>query len=158
MTWLAALVFRRYQDRRTRQHTAQALAAPPALHPSLGLGGRSIELSLASNISPDPGAFLLAADDFHAHALRHGRDRDELLQAGQWLWSLWPSTDRATALAQLDDDLDRLSRQGLEGTSARQGRLPILYRAADIYHCRFTVRRGDVRQPARAYFDEGYEP
>jgi len=109
MTWLAALVFRRYQDRRTRQHAARALAAPPALHPSLGLGGRSIELSLAADISPGPGAFLLAADDLHAHALNHDRDRDELLQAGQWLRSLWPSTGRTTALAQLDDDLGRLS-------------------------------------------------
>ena len=111
MTWLAALVFRRYQDRRSRQHAAQALAAPPALHPSLGLGGRSIELSLASNISPEPGACLLAADDLHAHALRHDRDRDELLQAGQWLRSFWPSTGRAAALAQLNDDLDLLSRR-----------------------------------------------
>jgi len=111
MTLLAALVFRRYQDRRARQHAAQAPTAPPAVHPSLGLGGRSIELSFALNINPDPGAFELAADDLHAHALHHDRDRDDLLQAGQWLRSHWPGSGHATALAQLDEDLDRLARQ-----------------------------------------------
>jgi len=111
MTWLAALAFRRYQDRRAQQHAAQAPAAPPALHPSLGLGGRSIELSLALNVTPDPGAFQLAADDLHAHALHHDRDRDDLLQAGQWLRSHWPGPGHATTLAQLDEDLHRLARR-----------------------------------------------
>lgn len=40
MSWLAAQIFRRYQDRRARQHAAHGSGVSPALHPILGLGGR----------------------------------------------------------------------------------------------------------------------
>lgn len=114
MTWLAALVFRRYQDRRALQHAAHTLAAPPSLHPSLGLGGRSIELSLAAGVPPNSGAFLLATEDLHSHVLHHDRDRDELIRDGQWLRTIWPKTAPTRALAQLDEDLHQLTHWQLE--------------------------------------------
>lgn len=44
--------------------------APPhrgALHPAMGLGGRSLELSLAAHVLPDPGAFKPTVEQLHAH-------------------------------------------------------------------------------------------
>lgn len=115
MSWLAAQIFRRYQDRRARQHAAHGSGTPPALHPILGLGGRSIELSIAADVPPDPGAFELAAEHVHAHVVQQDDGRSELLQAAQWLRGLWPSEAPASVLARLDDDLEELGRRQRKG-------------------------------------------
>lgn len=111
MSWLAAHVYRRYQGRRALQHAAQASVPPPVLHPSLGLGGRSIELSIASDVPPDPGKFELAAEHLHARVVQQDHGRSDLLQAAQWLRGLWPHEARASVLARLDDELVELGRR-----------------------------------------------
>lgn len=111
MSWLPAHVFRRYRDHRARQHAAQAPAAPPALHPALGLGGRSIELSIASDVPPAPGAFELAAERLHDQMMQRDHDRDDLVRAAHWLRDLWPQEASASVLARLDDDLDVLAHR-----------------------------------------------
>ncbi|MFZ7086573.1 hypothetical protein [Curtobacterium sp. RRHDQ10] len=115
MSWLAAQIFRRYQDRRARQRAAHSSAAPPALHPILGLGGRSIELSIAADVPPDPAAFELAAEQVHAHLMQQDDRRIELVQAAQWLRDRWPSNAPASVLARLDDDLEELGRRSTNG-------------------------------------------
>ena len=115
MSWLAARIFRRYQDRLARQQAVHGLAAPPVFHPFLGLGGRSIELSIASNVPPDPGAFELAAEHVHAHVMQQDTGRSDLLQAARWLRGRWPSEAPASVLARLDDDIVELGRRQTKG-------------------------------------------
>lgn len=116
MSWLAAQIFRRYQDRRARQHAAYGSAAPPVLHPILGLGGRSIELSIASDVPPNPGAFELAAEHVHAHVMQQDTARSDLLQAARWLRARWPLEAPASVLARLDDDIVELGRRQTKGS------------------------------------------
>lgn len=58
------------------------LIAPPREHPSLGLGGRSIELSLALGEPVSPDAVALAAESLHAFAQRL-RAREDDIGAGE---------------------------------------------------------------------------
>lgn len=115
MSWLAAQIFQRYQDRRARQHAAHRPAAPPTLHPILGVEGRSIELSIASDVPPDPGAFELAAEHIHARVMQQDTEPGDLLQAARWLRGLWPLEAPASILARLDDDLEELGRRQTKG-------------------------------------------
>jgi hypothetical protein len=115
MSWLAAQIFQRNQDRRARQHAAHRLAAPPALHPILGVGGRSIQLSIASDVPPDPGAFELAAEHIHTLVMQQDTERSDLLQAARWLRGLWSPEAPASVLARLDDDLEELGRRQTKG-------------------------------------------
>ena len=115
MPWLAAQIFRRYQDRRARQRAARSSAAPAVLHPALGLGGRSIELSIASGVTPDPGAFELAAEQLHVHMGLQDHSGGDLLQSAQWLRDLWPFNASVPGLARLNNDLEELRRRQVVG-------------------------------------------
>lgn len=102
-------LFGHYQGRRAVQHAAMADAAPPAEHPVLGLGGRSIELSIGRGLVPDPGAFELAAADLHGHRLAGDVPDEDLRAAGRWLIGLWPAGVGPASLAQLRRDLEVLT-------------------------------------------------
>jgi hypothetical protein len=84
-------------------------AAPPREHPLLGLGGRSIELSLAQGAHPDPNAFSLAVDELHRHVAAADLPGDQLASEGRWLLDLANDSEMPTAAReQLTDDLRRL--------------------------------------------------
>ena len=64
-------------------------SAPPAAEPPiLGVGGRSIELSLGRGVSPDPNAFELAVDELHDQLVSRALPAADLRDAGQWLAAL----------------------------------------------------------------------
>lgn len=88
---------------------------PPVLHPALGLGGRSIELSIASDVLPDPGAFQLAAEQLHAHIVLQDHSGGDLLRSAQWLRELWPLDASLSGLSLLDEDLEELGRRQADG-------------------------------------------
>lgn len=87
MSWLGAAFA--YDHRRRRQEARAQMraesAAPPAMHPLLGLGGRSIELSLARGLSADEKAFQLATTELHERVTGGDTSADELRESARWL-------------------------------------------------------------------------
>jgi hypothetical protein len=86
-----------------------SVASPEARHPALGLGGRSIELSLSVGRELDPDAFEIAAAELHSHVLSKDLPTAQLLQDARWLTSLsgtegFPPTIRI----QVDNDIEAL--------------------------------------------------
>jgi hypothetical protein len=90
MSWIAGSLFRSYQERRRLRHAAMERSAPPVEYPCLGLGGRSIELSIGEGVRPSSAAFELAADEIEAHVRDHDWDPVELRVAAAWLVERWP--------------------------------------------------------------------
>ena len=86
-----------------------SIASPEANHPALGLGGRSIELSLSVGRELDPEAFELAAAELHGHVLSKDLPTAELLEDARWLISL-PGADEfpPTTRAQVVTDMQAL--------------------------------------------------
>lgn len=84
-------------------------SSPPAEHPLLGLGGRSLELSLGAGHPIDPNAFELAVEELHDRVLGGDGPREALRDAAAWLSSL-SELDRMPpeARATLREDGERL--------------------------------------------------
>lgn len=81
----------------------------PAEHPILGVGGRSLELSLGAKLPIDSNAFDLAVEELHDGVLREDEPREALRDAAAWLSSLsevdcMPPEARKT----LREDFERL--------------------------------------------------
>ena len=113
MVWfsLASGLNRRRKTEELRRDAMASVTSPEANHPALGLGGRSIELSLSVGRALDPGAFELAAAELHGHVLGQDLPSADLLDDARWLVSLSgaegivPSTR-----TQLVDDIEALTR------------------------------------------------
>jgi hypothetical protein len=108
MTWfaLARGLNRRRKTRQLRQEAMDSVAAPDANHPALGLGGRSIELSLGRGRPIDPDAFELAVIELHAHVFAKDWPLAALLESALWLRSLSETASVPPASrAQLDGDI-----------------------------------------------------
>jgi hypothetical protein len=111
MSWLDGFLLKHYRRRRAIQHAAMADAAPLAEHELLGLGGRSIELSMGRGKAPDPSALILAADVIHdrlEQELTAGTARD-LLADAVWLRDAWPDGAAPNARSRLTTDMITLA-------------------------------------------------
>ena len=113
MVWfsLASGLNRRRKTQQLRKDAMASVASPEASHPALGLGGRSIELSISIGRELDPEAFELAAAELHSHVLSEDLPNAELLKDARWLMSL-SGTDGIppTTRRQLVDDMEALGR------------------------------------------------
>ena len=109
MSWVsAAQALERRRKRLEARHEAAASAAsPPAEHPVLGVGGRSLELSLGLGVPIDPNAFELAVQELHDRVVGADEPQKTLLDAAAWLSSL-SEIDRMPAEA------TRMLRENLE--------------------------------------------
>lgn len=111
MSWASAAqaLERRRRRLEARKDAAASVASPPVEHPVLGVGGRSLELSLGLGVPIDPNAFELAVDELHDRTVRGDEPRRALLDAAAWLSSL-SETDRipSDAKRMLREDVERL--------------------------------------------------
>ena len=113
MVWfsLASGLDRRRKTQQLRKDAMASVASPAASHPALGLGGRSIELSLSIGRELDPEAFELAAAELHSHVLSEDVPTAELLEDARWLMSLSGADGiPPTTRTQLVDDMEALER------------------------------------------------
>jgi hypothetical protein len=86
-------------------------SAPPIAHPILGLGGRSIELSVALGRTPDPRAFQLAVQILHEHVEARDCPAEVARQAASWLRELPAYTEMpVTAREMLIETATELNR------------------------------------------------
>lgn len=77
----------------------------------MGLGGRSIELSLCRGLPLDPGAFELAGKDLRDHLLAEVWPAAGLLESAFWLSSLCDeSTTLAKSWTQLESEIANLAQ------------------------------------------------
>jgi hypothetical protein len=90
MVWfsLASGLNRRRKTQQFRRDAMATVATPEANHPALGLGGRSLELSISVGRELDPGSFELAAAELHNHVVSEDLPIAELLEDARWLISL----------------------------------------------------------------------
>ncbi|MEY9851555.1 hypothetical protein ABH923_001233 [Leifsonia sp. EB41] len=113
VSWMigAVALERRRRRLEARKEGAESVPSPPAEHPLLGLGGRSIELSLGADRPIDANAFELAVDELHDHVLREDEPSATLQVSAAWLSSL-AEIDRMPPEARetLREDLERLRR------------------------------------------------
>jgi hypothetical protein len=112
MVWfsLAHGINQRRKTQQLRQEAIESVNTPDANHPALGLGGRSIELSLSRGLPLDPGAFELAVNDLHDHLLAKDWPTAELLESALWLRSLFDeSTTPAKSWTRLESDFANLA-------------------------------------------------
>jgi hypothetical protein len=113
MVWfsLAGGLNRRRKTQQLRKEAMESVAPPDANHPALGLGGRSIELSLSVGREIDPEAFELAASELHSHVVQKDWPTAALLQDARWLMSLTGVASITPASrAQVSGDLDSLTK------------------------------------------------
>ncbi len=110
MSWIigAQAVERRRRLLETRR-IAGEVESQTKDHPLLGVGGRSIELSLRMHLPVDPNSFELAAQALHDCVVSDDKDRAALLDAATWLSSL-PEVELMPDAAKrsVQDDLSRL--------------------------------------------------
>ncbi|WP_374009791.1 hypothetical protein [Leifsonia sp. LS-T14] len=114
MSWMiGALALERRRRRvAARNEAAASVPSAPAEHAVLGVGGRSIELSLAADLPIDPNAFGLAVEELHDRVLREAGPRVALRDAAAWLASL-SEVDRMPPEARrtLAEVLERLQHE-----------------------------------------------
>ena len=113
MVWfsLAGGSNRRRKTQQLRKEAMESVAPPDANHPALGLGGRSIELSLSVGRDIDPEAFELAVSELHSHVVKKDWPTAALLQDARWLMSLSGAASITPASrAQVNGDLDSLTK------------------------------------------------
>ncbi|WP_158865427.1 hypothetical protein [Leifsonia sp. AG29] len=109
MSWVsAAQALERRRKRLEARHEAAASAAsPPAEHPVLGVGGRSLELSLGLGVPIDPNAFELAVQQLHDRVIRGDEALTMLREAAAWLSSL-------SDIDRMPPEATRMLREDLE--------------------------------------------
>jgi hypothetical protein len=111
MVWfsLASGLSRRRETQQLRKDAMESVASPEANHPALGLGGRSIELSLSVGHQPDHEAFELAATELHSHVESADLPVADLVRDARWLISVSVAASITTASrAQVGSDLEAL--------------------------------------------------
>jgi hypothetical protein len=113
VTWMGGAY--RFEHRRensdARHEALSNSAAPPVSHPVLGLGGRSIELSLERGERPDPKAFELAVLELHSRLNSGNASTADLLDAARWLSELSDAAEpNSTVRQSLEQDLSRLEQ------------------------------------------------
>jgi hypothetical protein len=114
MVWfsLASGLNRRRKTQQLRNDAMASVASPEASHPALGLGGRSIELSISAGRELDPEAFDLAAAELHGHILSEDVPTAELLEDARWLVSLSVADGvPPTTRTQVEQDMEALGGQ-----------------------------------------------
>lgn len=113
VSWMIGAIALERRRRRLEawKEGATSVPSPPAEHPLLGLGGRSIELSLGAGLPIDANAFELAVDELHDHVLREDESSTALRDSAAWLSSL-AEIDRMPPEARktLQEDIERLQR------------------------------------------------
>lgn len=111
MSWVSAAqaLERRRRRLEARTEAAASATSPPAEHPVLGVGGRSLELSQGLGVPIDSNAFELAVQELHDRVIREDEPPRTLLDAAAWLSSL-SEIDRmpAQATRMLQEDLELL--------------------------------------------------